>query len=105
VSRRICVNVVEVQAPLIHLNGSDGSLLAKHLSVAVDALRLAVVALGDVTPNERDYYPDGDDAWRRAQEGHERRVAHVATAWHEARAILRSVDDQITERNKTRSTR
>lgn len=53
--------------PTIHLNGTSGDALQREYHEAYKAINFAIQALGDATCNGRDYYPQGDDAYRQAR--------------------------------------
>lgn len=60
--------------PTIHLNGTSGEELARQVKDAADAVYTAIGALRNAAPNARDYYPQGDNAFRDATAAH---WAHV----------------------------
>ena len=54
--------------PTIHLNGSGAENLYQEYRAAWNELRAAREALVHATCNARDFYPQGDDAFRKARE-------------------------------------
>lgn len=54
--------------PTIHLNGTSGDDLQREYHEAYKTINLAIQALGDATLNGRDYYPQGDHAYRQARD-------------------------------------
>ena len=54
--------------PLLHLNGSGIDNLLPPAMETVRALRKAQAALQVMAPNQRDYYPLGDEAWPAARD-------------------------------------
>lgn len=60
------LNTSPIQAPLIHLNGSSRDRLIEAYTVALDSVRVAGHKLSGINLNNRDYYPLGDQAWKRA---------------------------------------
>lgn len=52
--------------PTIHLNGSDKQSLLNEYIAAADAIRDAVAAFNNIDFNARDYYVQGNDAFRAA---------------------------------------
>jgi len=63
-----------LQAPMIHINGSDKECLCSDLQQAGSAIQKALKALSECSPNERDYYLFRDDAWKRADAQHRHRM-------------------------------
>jgi hypothetical protein len=79
--------------PTIHMNGTAGAdLLAAYLA-ALEALRLASVALQATAPNGRDYYPQGDAAILAAGQEHRTRVAALTALMVEVEALALHVAD------------
>lgn len=68
---------VKLTLPTIHMNGTGGLALTTSYVAAMDALRVAREALQQTAPHGRDYYPQGDDAFKRAAEEHRNRVAAI----------------------------
>jgi hypothetical protein len=54
--------------PTIHLNGTSKKDLLDGYRKAIDAIQDAVVALGSVEFNARDYYVQGNHAWSQASD-------------------------------------
>ena len=73
--------------PLVHLNGTSKAELLLQRSNAVDALRLALIALNEMSPNGRDYYPE-PGRLEQAQAEHEARFLAV-------RAVRESIYEEI----------
>ena len=57
----------EMQLPIIHLNGNDGSRLGHQYFEALKALHAFQDAFKDIDFHTRDYYPLGDEAWEKAR--------------------------------------
>ena len=53
--------------PTIHLNGSNAASLAANYQTAYEAALQLHVSMGMIDHNARDYYPQGDAAWPKAQ--------------------------------------
>jgi len=87
-----------VQIPTIHLNGTSGEVLRHQHRTAVEALRRAVEAICDATPNGRDYYVQGDEAGRAAQRAHEARIASLRQIREELETITRGIETQLEGR-------
>ena len=66
-----------VKLPTIHLNGSGKRALLDQACAAGDALRAALQALAEATPDGRDYYPQGNHAAAAARADHEARHRKV----------------------------
>jgi hypothetical protein len=54
--------------PTIHINGTSKKDLLDGYRKAIDAVQDAVVALGSVEFNARDYYVQGSHAWVQASD-------------------------------------
>lgn len=72
-----------MERPIVHLNGTSREALITAHEEAAEALRLALVALGEVAPNARDYYPAGPGAYGRALREHAARVDRVKSVREE----------------------
>jgi hypothetical protein len=53
--------------PTIHLNGTGAKSLADEYHNVWQAIERAIEALEAATCNERDFYPQGDEAWQQAK--------------------------------------
>jgi hypothetical protein len=62
--------LIPVAVPTVHLNGTSRAELERQLEAAATAVRDAIVTVGGAAPNARDYYPQGDDAFRVAARQH-----------------------------------
>lgn len=56
--------------PAVHLNGTSKDELLRQLCRASQVLTAAVEALREASPNQRDYYTQPPEEWRRAQAQH-----------------------------------
>jgi hypothetical protein len=63
--------------PTIHLNGSSKDDLFDKYMTALAAVEAAIDALAQAGPHGRDYYPQGDDAFREARAEHEARLRQL----------------------------
>ena len=63
--------------PTIHLNGTSKDELLQQVCDANNALNAAISKLLEATPNARDYYPQGPDAFRSAQKEHHERYMRL----------------------------
>ena len=74
------MKATELTFPSIHLNGTSREALSEQYLTAGQALQNALRALEDASPNARDYYPQGEDAFRKAVSEHNRRTEYVREA-------------------------
>lgn len=65
--------------PTIHLNGTSREALHEGYIAAGQAVRQAILALAEAAPHERDYYPQGDDAYKRAMAEHNARAVKLGS--------------------------
>ncbi len=84
--------------PTIHLNGSNVIDLEQSLEKAYTSLGHAMGAMRAAAPNARDYYPQGDGAYRRAMAQHEDRLARTAEVLNELQAMAEHLAEQRCER-------
>lgn len=80
--------------PTIHMNGTSADALFDSLAHASGALAAALRGLETTRPNARDYYPQGDAAFKQAQVEHAARVAHVLGVRQEIQALAEHVADE-----------
>lgn len=66
-----------MRKPTIHLNGTSRQRLLDDLTAAADAMREAHRAVCNASPNARDYYPQGSDAFGAADDEHRARLARL----------------------------
>jgi hypothetical protein len=81
--------------PTIHLNGSDGETLLAQYLAALKALQAAAAAHDAASPNARDYYVQGPDAYAAAREEHVNRAQRLASITAELEAICIRVSDDV----------
>jgi hypothetical protein len=91
-----------VKAPTLHLNGSAADNLIDDLANTTAALREALRKMEFAAPNARDYYPQGDGAFRAAMVEHVARVERVRAVLTEYESIFESVADQRDARDARR---
>jgi len=82
-----------MQTPFVHINGTGRSRLVDLYCNAGGAVMDALRKLGEAAPNQRDYYPLGDDAWRAARAEHEARVARLRTVLDELQELAEHCAD------------
>lgn len=83
----------ELQAPLVHLNGSGKDRLIDNLCGVSHALNGAYEAMRAVCPNGRDYYPLGAAAMGRAEKEHRSRLERLDAIKAEIDAIAEAIAD------------
>jgi len=64
--------------PTIHLNGTSAKDLSSGYAEAYAAINQAVDKLQNTSPNGRDYYPQGNEAFAKAHEEHMGRVMEMS---------------------------
>ena len=79
--------------PTIHLNGTSKESLLEDIEKAYAAIGEAQQALAQMTPNGRDYYPQGPDAIYKALEEHRQRQQKL----EDVRKELQDIAEHITE--------
>ncbi len=77
--------------PTIHLNGTSRQALLQQARAATKALDEAIDALRVMSPNGRDFYPQGDDAIRDAIREHAARQKVLADMHAELQAYTTRV--------------
>jgi len=78
--------------PTIHLNGTSKDRLIEDLCNASNALNDAYAALKQTAPNGRDYYPQGDDALRKATQEHMSRLKRLDEIKGEINKLTIAID-------------
>lgn len=78
-----------MRIPSIHLNGTNGTDLIDQNVEAYEAIRAAIGAVERASPNARDFYPQGPDAYREAMAEH---VARVKTLTELAEVYAKIAD-------------
>lgn len=79
--------------PTIHINGTSRNDLFQMYLAAASALRRAITAVEATAPNGRDYYPQGEDAIRRATDEHRARCEALYAVSKELNELRRFVID------------
>ena len=88
--------------PTIHVNGSSADALLTQLRDAQHALQGALEALARAAPHGRDYYPQGDSAYRLAAEEHGARALKVREVVHDLGVLREAICDQRRARRQAR---
>lgn len=82
-----------MRTPTIHLNGSSREHLFEACAEALGALRRALRAMDDVSPNGRDYYPQGPEALSEALREHTSRCERIRSVLAELEQIAEAIQD------------
>lgn len=85
--------------PTIHLNGTSLKALQQQADEASEALQVAIKVLADMTPNGRDYYPQGPDAHAAALSQHR----DAMTCMREALAYVAKIGEYLAEEELRRA--
>lgn len=82
--------------PTVHLNGTPRERLLEQATAAMQALREAVTALQGMSPNGRDYYPQGSAVFEEAMREQREREMVLVTMHDEISAWCERVADAGT---------
>ena len=88
-----------MQLPLIHLNGTSRETLLGEASDACTAIRAALDAVANATPNGRDYYPLGVGAFTTAQREHMSRMERLSSVLSELETLAEAIANANATRN------
>lgn len=80
-----------MRLPTIHLNGTSKAALLDAYEAAGSAVLAASEALAEAAPNARDYYPQGDGAFKQAQEEHNVRMMKLNSVLFELQQLAEHV--------------
>lgn len=89
-----------MQAPTIHLNGTDGEELLAAWEAAADATRAAIQAWEAINPNARDFYPQGAGAWSAFQKEYQERCMALRRLSLDACDVVVSLSSQLDDRKR-----
>lgn len=81
-----------MKVPTIHLNGTSRERLLEDLNEAYYALGQAMSVLRVVTPNGRDYYPQGPQAYDEALDEHLARLGKIEEVRKELETLMEAID-------------
>lgn len=85
---------MDIETPVIHMNGTSRKALLEEYRAAFDAVRNAMEKLNNVTVHGRDYYPKGNDAIRTALRQQEDRMDKLRSVRDELQQIAEVIYDQ-----------
>jgi hypothetical protein len=80
--------------PTIHLNGTGRERLLDTYRQMGNALRMAINVIEQNGPHGRDYYIQGADAIRKAQQEHKVRLEKLESVLSELKAIAINISEQ-----------
>jgi hypothetical protein len=95
----------ELIHPTINSNGTSPENLLKDLRMAIDAVTAAMDAMVEVTPNGRDYYPQGPEVVWKARDQHFERVAKLDEVRAELLQLAVPISEEINQREDARRAR
>lgn len=82
--------------PTIHLNGTSKQSLIDGYCDAYDALNNAYEVLKQTAPNGRDFYPQGPEAFKAADNEHMARLRKIDEVLKELQTLSMAIDEQGT---------
>lgn len=82
-----------MRTPTIHTNGTSQEELLEQNTRAAQAVQTALQALAEAAPNQRDYYPQGHEAWLEAAKAHQSRQARLMDVMNELRDLAEAIAD------------
>lgn len=80
-----------MRLPTIHINGTHRNNLLEGLSKVSSTLGDALYAMRRASPNARDYYPQGQEAFAEAASGHASRIERISSVAAEIEAMIEHV--------------
>lgn len=87
-----------VIVPTVHLNGTNKNDLAEQCYNSYRSIGDAITTLSQNGPNARDYYVQGNEAYRIARDQHVNRLKRLEALQAELLSIFEGVDDQRTRK-------
>ena len=84
----------DLVVPTVHLNGTSKAELLQQVLDAMKALSTASGALARMSPHGRDYYVQGDGAYARARDAHQRRRSKVEAVIAELETLAAAIQAQ-----------
>ncbi len=82
-----------MRIPTIHLNGTSGTELIDQNLEAYEAIRSAVSSVERAAPNARDFYVQGENAYREAVAEHAARVKALLAVAEAYERIVEVLND------------
>jgi hypothetical protein len=87
-----------MKLPTIHLNGTSGAELMAQAEAAHLAVLEAIEAVAKACPNARDYYPQGDNAYKQAAHEHGERLFALQAVQRDLEELWLHLSDEIDAR-------
>ena len=87
-----------VAIPTIHLNGTDGEVLLRDYLDMHRCIEVAIDQMQSKSPNGRDYYVQGTEAFKQASVEHGNRVLKLREVADELMEIAEAIAEQNTRR-------
>lgn len=84
----------DIVFPTVHLNGTSKLVLLKGAEDAYNSVDAAIAKLCEASPNARDYYVQGPDAFTKAANQHRERLAKLQVVAAELIAIYQNLEEQ-----------
>jgi len=91
--------------PTIHTNGTSAEDLRDGYLDACRAVCVAMDAMRTIEFNARDYYPQGQDAWRQAEAEQRARYDALQTIANELHSVVEHCQNAIDEKEARRKER
>lgn len=88
----VTLELVAAPFPLVHLNGTPRDRLLHQYREANYELGEVITTLLNAHPNQRDYYPLGDAAWKSAVASHESMVSALNAVSERLVALIEHID-------------
>lgn len=79
--------------PSLHINGTSAAVLRETHEFARARLDEAIAAILATEPNGRDYYPQGPEAFRQAQQEFRERMKRLYGVVDELLAVISHIDE------------
>lgn len=92
----------QLETPILHLNGTGAKQLLDQYRAAAETVGEALHRMQEAAPHPRDYYPKGDDSWKRAHAQHDTRCKQVRRVYDDLRALFENISRQQDERDTWR---
>lgn len=84
--------MTNLAVPTIHMNGTPKAMLIEPICDAIDALHNAGSMLAKASPNARDYYLQGPEAFTLAANQHTERMNKLRQVIGELEQIAMKID-------------
>lgn len=85
------VTTPPLMVPTVHRNGTARESLIEGYLDMIEVIRIAARVLAENGPNGRDYYPQGADAFKKADDQHTDRLASLSSILGELQHIAEAI--------------